>query len=187
VAFGGAGPLHACALADELGIATVLVPPRAGVFSAVGVLGSPRQVEVVQSWPWPLRRDGLGDLEGELVALASDRLGVGGDIEAEVVFDCRYEGQSHELRVPAVDAFEDEHERRNGYRRVGHPIEVLAVRAVARQASPVDLTALAVVDRAAVVGPAVVAEPDCTIWVPDGWRADPGEAGALVLRVVGAR
>ncbi len=43
VAFGGAGPLHACDLAAELGIETVIVPARAGVFSAVGVLCSPRR------------------------------------------------------------------------------------------------------------------------------------------------
>jgi N-methylhydantoinase A/oxoprolinase/acetone carboxylase beta subunit len=182
VAFGGAGPLHACDLADELGIATVIVPPRAGVFSAVGVLGSPRWADAVQSWPTPRDHGGLGDFEQMVASVALDRLGVGGTVEVEVSFDCRYEGQSHELRVPSVDAFEAEHERRNGYRRPGHPIEVLAVRAVAWQDSPVDIASLPAPDRAAVVGPAVLAEPDCTIWVPDGWRGQPGEAGALVLR-----
>ena len=42
VAFGGAGPLHACAVAEALGMAAVVVPPRAGVLSAVGLLCSPR-------------------------------------------------------------------------------------------------------------------------------------------------
>ena len=70
VAFGGAGPLHACGLAEALGITTVIVPPRAGVFSAVGVLCSPRQREIVRSWAHPLDPDGLDD------ALAA--LGVGG-------------------------------------------------------------------------------------------------------------
>src|SRR5690606_11229296 len=76
VAFGGAGPLHACGLADELGVATVLIPPRAGVFSAVGVMCSPRRIEVVRSWPRPLDHDGLDDLVDELVPLAAGRLGV---------------------------------------------------------------------------------------------------------------
>ncbi len=53
VAFGGAGPLHACALADALGMPAVVVPPRAGVLSAVGILGAPRQVDLVRSWPDP--------------------------------------------------------------------------------------------------------------------------------------
>ena len=50
VAFGGAGPLHACAIADALGMPAVIVPPRAGVGSAVGLLASPRRQEVVRSF-----------------------------------------------------------------------------------------------------------------------------------------
>ena len=56
-----------------------------------------------------------------------------------------------------------------------------AIRARARRPSPVRLADLSAVERAAAVGPVVVAEPDCTIWVPAGWRADLGVAGALVL------
>src|SRR5439155_13638719 len=61
VAFGGAGPLHACALAEALNMAAVIVPPRAGVLSAVGLLCSPRQRELVRSWPDPAERDGIDD------------------------------------------------------------------------------------------------------------------------------
>ena len=53
VAFGGAGPLHACDLADAAGIPTVIVPGAAGVLSAVGLLTSPRRRELVRSWPTP--------------------------------------------------------------------------------------------------------------------------------------
>ena len=49
VAFGGAGPMHACALADLVGISTVIVPARAGVLCAVGLLGAPVQHDVVRS------------------------------------------------------------------------------------------------------------------------------------------
>src|SRR5207245_11387210 len=66
VAFGGAGPLHACAIADANGMTTVLVPPRAGVLSAVGLLCSPRQREIVRSWPDPAVRDGLDRALGAL-------------------------------------------------------------------------------------------------------------------------
>src|SRR5438132_14077002 len=69
VAFGGAGPLHACAIAGALGMAAVVVPPRAGVLSAVGLLGSPRQRELVRSWAMPRGTDGL---DGALAALAAD-------------------------------------------------------------------------------------------------------------------
>ena len=47
------------------------------------------------------------------------------------------------------------------------------------------MTDLPAPDRRPVTGPAVIAEADCTTWVPDGWRADPGAAGAYVLRRVG--
>ncbi len=113
--------------------------------------------------------------------------GVAGGVAVEVALDCRYAGQSHELRVPAVAAFGAEHERRNGYQRPGHPVEVVALRAVARRPAPLAVTELPDVAREAVVGPAVVAEDDCTIWVPAGWRGRVGVGGALVLeRAVGS-
>ena len=59
VAFGGAGPLHACAVADALGMRAVLVPPRAGVLSAVGLVSAPPQRELVRSWPDPADHAGV--------------------------------------------------------------------------------------------------------------------------------
>ncbi len=184
VAFGGAGPLHACALAEQLGIETVLIPARAGVFSAVGVLCSPLQREVAHSWPTPLDHHGLDAMLEGLAAQAAGAIDTtldDPDIEVEVALDCRYLGQSHELRVPTVDAFPSEHERRNGYRRDGTPIEVIALRAVARRPAPVAFADLPAPVRRSATGPVVVAEEDCTIWIPEGWRAEPGEAGALLL------
>ncbi len=96
--------------------------------------------------------------------------------------DCRYVGQSHELTVASPDDFPAEHERRNGHVRPGAPVEVVAVRARASVAAPLRITDLPDVDRAPVVGPAVVAEPDCTTWIPAGWRAEPRELGAWVVR-----
>ena len=100
--------------------------------------------------------------------------------------DCRYAGQSHELMVPSVDAFHAEHERRNGYARVDAAVEVVAIRARARRASPVSVTSLPAVRRSPVAGPDVVVEDDCTVVVPEGWVGAPGEAGALVLRRAGS-
>jgi N-methylhydantoinase A/oxoprolinase/acetone carboxylase beta subunit len=93
----------------------------------------------------------------------------------------RYQGQSHEIRVPSVEDFAAAHERRNGYARPGTPVEVVAIRATARRASPVALGGLPAPARTGAIGPAVVAEPDCTIWVAPGWRADPDPTGALIL------
>jgi N-methylhydantoinase A/oxoprolinase/acetone carboxylase beta subunit len=182
VAFGGAGPLHACAIADALGMPAVVVPPRAGVFSAVGLVSAPPQRELVRSWPTPRDHAELAAarklLADAVVALA----GIDPDhVEVETFLDCRYAGQSHELTVGAVADFPAEHARRNGYARAGVPIEVVALRARARGPVPLDPTTLPVPDRTRVAGPAVAAEPDCTVWVPAGWVADPHPSGAWIL------
>ncbi len=183
VAFGGAGPLHACAIADALGMPAVVVPARAGVLSALGCLAAPRQHDLVRSWAGGADRRGLDAALAALAAEAAEAVS-GGVVETAVA--CRYAGQSHELLVPSVEDFPAAHRRRNGYARPGTPIEVVALRATARRASPVALDALEPVPRRGAVGPAVIAEPDCTIWVPAGWQADPHPSGAYVLtRVAG--
>ena len=178
VAFGGAGPMHACALADLVGISTVIVPARAGVLCAVGLLGAPVQHDVVRSVV-----SGADPEIALAAAVAAARALVGGegDVELVTAVDCRYPGQSHELTVPSVADFHAEHERRNGYARSDAPVEVVAVRASARTASPIHIEDLPTAPRAVVVGPALVSDDDSTTWVPEGWRGDPGEDGALVL------
>jgi N-methylhydantoinase A/oxoprolinase/acetone carboxylase beta subunit len=175
VAFGGAGPLHACALADELGMAAVVIPPRAGVLSAAGTLGAPRQNDLVRSWPTP---GDLTGLDAALVALGDEAHGD----EVVAALDCRYAGQSHELTVPTVADFAAEHRRRNGYERQGAAIEVVALRASGRTGSAVEALPPPAARRAPVTGPAVVSEPDCTLWVPDGWRAEVDGSGSWILR-----
>lgn len=216
VAFGGAGPLHACALADALDMPAVIIPPRAGVFSAVGILCASERVDRAQSWPSPDFPG--GDVEPALAVTGVEAaralgrmLDQGGGVDPradddgpsshtihiETWLDCRYEGQSHELRIPIsarpreervgpldLAGFHAEHERRNGYARWDAPVEIVAIRARAWRLAPMQLTDLPVVDREPVSGPQVITEPDCTILVPEGWRAEPGEAGALVLRRV---
>lgn len=188
VAFGGAGALHACSLADAMGMPAVIVPARAGVLSAVGLLTAPPQREVVRSWPSPGSSAGLDEALAEVAeeARALAAQAGGGAVTVETMLDCRYRGQSHELTVPDLDAFHDEHERRNGFTRPGAPVEVVALRARAMRPAALSADDLPVPDHrrefAAVDGPLVLAEPDCTIWLAEGWRAELGEAGALVLR-----
>ncbi len=185
VAFGGAGPLHACSLADAMGMPVVIVPARAGVLSAVGLLMAPPRREAVRSRPHP----------GDLTTLAAD-VGVIADVArawstptnpgvVTTSLDCRYAGQSHELTVPDVDDFHAEHERRNGFARPDAPVEVVAVRATLVGVPALALADLPVPDHRAafepVTGPRVIAEPDCTIWLAEGWRASVGVGGALLL------
>jgi len=192
VAFGGAGPLHACSLAEAMGMPAVIVPARAGVLSAVGLLTAPPQREVVRSWSTPADHAGLDDVLAELAdharRLATPMGATGDDIEVQTMVDCRYAGQSHELTVPTVDDFHAEHEARNGFARPEAPVEVVATRARATRPPALVLDDLPVPDHRAtfdpVDGPRVIAEPDCTIWLAEGWRAQPGAAGALVLRRV---
>jgi N-methylhydantoinase A/oxoprolinase/acetone carboxylase beta subunit len=180
VAFGGAGPLHACALAEALGMPAVIVPAHAGVLSAVGLLTSPVQRDLVRSWPDPLDHGALPDALRRLTTEAA-RL-VGPEAVTSSSVDCRYAGQSHELTVPTVADFHEAHRRRNGFARHDAPVEVVAIRASASVPSGLEVTDLPAPARSLAVGPTSIAEPDCTIWLPDGWRAEPGAAGALVLR-----
>ena len=146
VAFGGAGPLHACALAEALGMAAVVVPPRAGVLSAVGLLCAPRQRSLVRSWPTPGDTGGLDEALAELAGRACALVGEGAAVTTSI--DCRYAGQSHELTVATVEDFADEHVRRNGYSRPGAPVEVVALRASARTEPAVRVEDLPPVERA---------------------------------------
>ena len=180
IAFGGAGPLHACALADALEMPAVVVPARAGVLSAVGLLTSPRQRDLVRSWPWPLDHAGVGDALRRLGRKAAELVGDGAHVTTAV--DCRYVGQSHELTVATPVDFHEAHRARNGFDRPDEAVEVVALRATAALPAAQSLTSISTMPRTATAGPAAVAEPDCSIWIPAGWAAEPAEAGALVLR-----
>src|SRR5262245_19070453 len=161
-------------------MAAVIVPARAGVLSAVGLLTAPVQRDLVRSWPTPLDHTALADARRRLATEAAKL--VGRDAETTTAVDCRYAGQSHELTVSSAAAFHDAHQRRNGFARPDAPVEVVAIRATATVPSGFDLTDLPAPVREPASGPTAIAEPDCTIWLPAGWHAEPGAAGALVLR-----
>lgn len=142
VAFGGAGALHAAAIAERLELGSVIVPRHAGVFSAVGLLMSPARFDVVRPSA-DLDVAGFPSLLGAAAAEADTRFrrAIGSPpTRFEPSADMRYSGQSHETRVAIpdgadtvdlVDAFHREHRTRNGFDREGDPVELVAVRVAA--------------------------------------------------------
>ncbi len=142
VSFGGAGGLHACALAGALGITRVLVPRNPGVLSAWGAAVSDVVREYGRTVMRPLDPQTGSTLSaafGELGRQAEREMageGFGpGELVTTRAVDLRYTGQSYELTVPFDDerealarAFHVAHERRYGHAAPGEPIEVVAVR-----------------------------------------------------------
>jgi N-methylhydantoinase A len=139
VPFGGAGPLHQAALMRELGCRRVLVPPHAGVLSAVGLLAAPVTVDGVRTSlvasdaadPAVLGRI-WDELEEEARRLVTDQ---GSTVEtAARAADLRYRGQAFELTVAGgevaamVSAFHGAHRDRYGYDQPGEPVELVNLR-----------------------------------------------------------
>jgi len=150
VAYGGAGPSHAAALAEELGVRTVLVPPVAGLFSAVGLLFARPEFHDVRPCHLQLdsaAADELADPYAEMETGLATALAGRGPIVWVRTADLRYGGQSWEVEVdlpqgpidlPALRRrFEDEHERLYGVRgQPGSPVEVRALRLAALGPQP---------------------------------------------------
>jgi N-methylhydantoinase A len=145
VAYGGAGPMHASALARELGMRAVIVPPAAGVLSALGLLLAPPRAEVSQTLMAPADTD-LADVWEQLADEATSRLraqGATGDAAVSRTAECRYSGQSHELRVDAgagdlAARFHDAHEEAYGYRMPDEHVQLVTARVVAEGAPVLD-------------------------------------------------
>lgn len=144
VAFGGAGALHAVELGAALGVGEVLVPPRAGLLSAWGLLGAD---EV-----HPLSRTVLWTLDPSLASrsrLAFDELERrarrlwGARLAFRRSADLRYRGQSYEIEVPWSPSvsrverdFHAAHRKLYGYARAGQPIEVVNLNLEATRPGP---------------------------------------------------
>lgn len=154
VAFGGAGPMHAAALADGLNIGTVVVPHVGGVLSAYGLLDADETYDAVRTYQTPLAETTAADLEDVYVSLLTE-LPVDAsraDVTVHRSADLRYQGQSFELEVDAdrpvdVDAlraaFEGKHERVYGY-TADEPVKAVNLRtatAVPRSVPETDVEA----------------------------------------------
>ncbi len=191
VAFGGAGGQHACAVADAVGIDTILLHPLAGVLSAWGMgLADVRAVAeatIEGTWNW-------GGTATELVERAYEALRTQGaeNIAVTLTAHMKYEGADSTLPI-SLDQPEDldalfvaEHQRRFGFTDPTRKIvmatlsaEAVAQSQIASGPPAFARTAMNVGD--AVKGPALIIEDGATTYVTPDWRARMSEQGDLIL------
>lgn len=128
--YGGGGPLHAAALARELSIPMVVVPPAPGNFSAVGMLLADARVDLSKTFTGVLSADIVASLQHAFAAMESEAAAaLAREFDATKVFferhiEMRYLGQRHNIKVPVADvsdvvaireAFERDYRRRYGH------------------------------------------------------------------------
>ncbi|GAC1317314.1 MAG: hydantoinase/oxoprolinase family protein [Thermoleophilaceae bacterium] len=148
LAFGGAGPLHAAAIADELGIDRVVVPHSSGVLSAVGLIASERRRDLAESvllWDSALTRGAIARAVARLAERGRRELRTdAGEVRAS--YDLRYGGQAFELTVagaPDPDpadlrrAFDAAHRERYGYADESARLELVTVRVAVALPAPI--------------------------------------------------
>lgn len=147
IVFGGAGPQHACAVADRLGCDTVIVPQDAGLLSAAGVRAAPNERTAERTILSALPRD-MSDVRGllqplEQEATASLQQGAGAKtltaIALQRLIELRLEGQSFSFTIdwdgqaPLLDTFESRFKAMFGFAPDDASIELVSIRVVARQ------------------------------------------------------
>ena len=195
VAFGGAGPQHACELAESLGVSQVLVPGDAGLLSAWGLHRSRREGVAEEQVLQPISEvsDGWGTLGSGLGQEALGKVPAGE--LARWLVELRVVGQSSTIEVerlgedaPSLDWLQEEFRRRYeqmfGYAcPAGHALEVVMVRVVASEAG--------VVGEREDFGQAVAMEgmlraDFCTVLAGVGWTGRRGERGSFLLEKMGA-
>jgi N-methylhydantoinase A len=155
IAFGGAGPLHARAVAERLGMPTVVVPPHPGLCSAFGCAITEARVDRAQTF---FARSDISDPARVAAAARQLEERAVADLRRSVPVDepvlrrsadMRYAGQNYELEIPLpagdlqqgfdelLESFEREHERQYGFRLEGEAIEIINLRVTAlRPESP---------------------------------------------------
>jgi N-methylhydantoinase A len=186
VAFGGAGPMHACSVAERLGISEILVPAGAGVFSALGLLCA------ADLWEESLGVLGTGadwgDTYRELEEAASSKVPPKRSFKRGA--SMRYRGQGHELEIEVSGDQTDaerifiEHHLRTFDVSFDRPVDWVAARVSAKGGTgemPIPDASLVRMRARGRMGPFIINEEDCTILVADGWRVDSLADGTLRL------
>jgi N-methylhydantoinase A len=140
--FGGAGGLHGVELAEELNVRSVLIPPHAGVFSALGLLLSDYRADKIKSVMMPadnIHEDEIEMIYLELVNSAVEEVRVeNAEIKVVKQIDLRYKGQAYEITVPwlgnieeCVKVFHEKHEALYGFSSPDESVEVVNLRVTA--------------------------------------------------------
>lgn len=205
MAFGGAGGLHAAAIAEELGITKILCPRASGVLAALGLVVSERRRDAQRSVL--LGADALTTEADELAQRGREELG-DPDADVRVVAELRYRGQAFELSVPLSDHLEEDfhaaHEAAYGYRDPEAEVELVTLRATATTPGPeIDPDAVGATAEGAtrstrttlygeteiirgepapgerIQGPAVVELRESTLAVPPGWAGKVLPSGTI--------
>jgi N-methylhydantoinase A len=171
VAFGGCGGLHACEVAEDLGIATVVVPEHAGVLSAMGMLMADRVRDYTA---------GVIGREADFRELEKRARKDMPQATLERYFDMRYVGQSYELTVGESASFHAAHRKMYGYADESRAIESVAIRVRAVETTP-KIKLQPRQKGKPVIGPALIADYGATTWVPSGWRCRTDRAGNRVI------
>lgn len=201
VAFGGGGPLHACGLAERMAMTRVLVPPHAGVLSALGLAMTGEQRSATKS-VMRLAEEcdsiSIARITGELARMVKED-GAAAAATLRWLARSRYEGQGHELEVPVerkqdghriAERFGALHQARYGFTLDGG-VEIVSMRCVAespgwpvvfRPAARGSQKSVAGMHRGRLVkGRAVVPLPNATMLVAEGWTARPHQSGGWML------
>ncbi len=203
VAFGGCGGLHACEIAEELGIATVIVPRLAGALSALGMLLADRTRD------YSVGVLGVSDHEARFRKLEKQAKKDVRGATLQRFADVRYAGQSYELTIPWNANFHKEHQRVYGYSDPKRATQVvtLRVRATVRVEKPslrvpvarrikgevrrvwiegrwreIAASPRESLGARALPGPALITDYGSTTLVPRGWSMRQDRAGSLILR-----
>jgi N-methylhydantoinase A/oxoprolinase/acetone carboxylase beta subunit len=209
LAFGGCGGLHACDIAEELGIRAILVPEQAGALSALGMLLADR----IRDYSAGVLN--VADVEKQFRQLEKRAKSELRSARLERSADIRYQGQSYELNVPwqpanTAQPFHAAHQRTYGYSRPDAPVEVVTIRVRAIRETPKPALAGIMVQpgshpfqerrcfvsgrwkrvpvfqredvgRRASSGPALVLDYGSTTLINTGWKLRRDNAGTVII------
>jgi N-methylhydantoinase A len=143
--FGGAGPMHAAALADELEITRLVCPRASGVLSALGLIAAGHRRDTARTVLLSADEITAERVADEVRALSEPQVAGMEDAKLEVVYELRYRGQAFELPIPGdpepdparlAEDFAREHESRYGYRDPEGRLELVTIRVAAVEAGP---------------------------------------------------